>query len=95
VVLYTGSLVPRETIATAKPDARVLDSSSMTLDEIVDEVVRARDAGMTLCECTRAILWCSGLSISWWLEHGPVDHVIAAELRAAGASVLEAPHVTL
>jgi precorrin-4/cobalt-precorrin-4 C11-methyltransferase len=44
VVLYTGSLVPREAIATAKPEARVLDSSSMTLDEIVDEVVRARDA---------------------------------------------------
>jgi len=44
VVLYTGSLVPREVIARARPDARVLDSSSMTLDEIVDVVVAARDA---------------------------------------------------
>lgn len=44
VVLYTGSLVPREAIAAARPDARVLDSSGMTLDEIVDEIVRARAA---------------------------------------------------
>jgi precorrin-4/cobalt-precorrin-4 C11-methyltransferase len=44
VVLYAGSLVPREAIATARPDARVLDSSGMTLDEIIDEIVRARTA---------------------------------------------------
>jgi len=44
VVLYTGSLVPREVLATARPDARVLDSSSMTLDEIVQVFVEARDA---------------------------------------------------
>lgn len=44
VVLYTGSLVPREAIVAARPDARVLDSSGMTLDEIVAEIVRARDA---------------------------------------------------
>lgn len=35
VVLYAGSLVPAEAIARARKDARVLDSSSMTLDEIV------------------------------------------------------------
>jgi precorrin-4/cobalt-precorrin-4 C11-methyltransferase len=34
VVLFTGSLVPRQVIAGARPDARVLDSSGMTLDEI-------------------------------------------------------------
>lgn len=44
VVLYTGSLVPREAIAAARPDARVIDSSGMTLDEIVGEIVRARNA---------------------------------------------------
>ena len=44
VVLYTGSLVPREAIAMARADAKVLDSSGMTLDEIVDIVVAARDA---------------------------------------------------
>jgi precorrin-4/cobalt-precorrin-4 C11-methyltransferase len=45
VVLYTGSLVPREILARARADAKVLDSSSMTLDEIVGVIVEARDAG--------------------------------------------------
>lgn len=44
VVLYTGSLVPPEVIAHARPDAKVLDSSGMTLDQIVDVVTAARDA---------------------------------------------------
>lgn len=33
LVLYAGSLVPRETVACAKDGARVEDSASMTLDE--------------------------------------------------------------
>ena len=41
VVLYTGSLVPREVLATARPDATVLDSSPMTLDEIMEVLVEA------------------------------------------------------
>jgi precorrin-4/cobalt-precorrin-4 C11-methyltransferase len=45
VVLYTGSLVPKEVVARARADARVLDSSGMTLDEIVGIVMEARDAG--------------------------------------------------
>jgi precorrin-4/cobalt-precorrin-4 C11-methyltransferase len=45
VVLYTGSLVPAEVVALARPDATVLDSSGMTLDEIITVIERARDAG--------------------------------------------------
>ncbi len=45
VVLYTGSLVPREVVATAHAGARVLDSSSMTLDEILAVIVEAKSAG--------------------------------------------------
>ena len=44
VVLYTGSLVPRETIAMARAEAKVLDSSGMTLEEIIDVIVAARAA---------------------------------------------------
>src|SRR5439155_21429757 len=44
VVLYTGSLVPPEVVAHARLDATVLDSSGMTLDEIVRIVETARDA---------------------------------------------------
>jgi len=45
VVLYTGSLVPREVVARASADALVLDSSGMTLDEIVRVIEDARDRG--------------------------------------------------
>ena len=44
VVLYTGSLVPKEVIAHARPDATVMDSSGMTLEQIVEVIVAARDA---------------------------------------------------
>jgi precorrin-4/cobalt-precorrin-4 C11-methyltransferase len=44
VVLYTGSLVPREVVARARPDARVLDSAGLTLEEIIAVIVQARDA---------------------------------------------------
>lgn len=45
VVLYTGSLVPREVVRRARPDARVVDSSGMTLDQIIDLIAEARDRG--------------------------------------------------
>jgi precorrin-4/cobalt-precorrin-4 C11-methyltransferase len=44
VVLFTGSLVPREIVARARPDATVMDSSNLTLEEIVTVLERARDA---------------------------------------------------
>jgi precorrin-4/cobalt-precorrin-4 C11-methyltransferase len=46
VVLYTGSLVPAEVVARARPDARVLDSSGMTLDEIVAVMEDAHARGL-------------------------------------------------
>jgi precorrin-4/cobalt-precorrin-4 C11-methyltransferase len=45
VVLYTGSLVPRAVLARARADAQVLDSSRMTLDQIIEVISAARDAG--------------------------------------------------
>ena len=44
LVLYTGSLVPKEVVACAREDAEVVDSSSMTLDEthaMILETVRS------------------------------------------------------
>lgn len=43
IVFYTGSLVPKEVVARARPEATVLDSSSMTLDQIVALLIDARD----------------------------------------------------
>ncbi len=45
VVIYAGSLVPRAVVAGAREDARVLDSSGMTLDEIIGQMAAAHRAG--------------------------------------------------
>ncbi len=46
VVLYAGSLVPEGVLEHAPEDARVLDTASMTLEEIVAEMERAHAAGL-------------------------------------------------
>ncbi len=45
VVLYAGSLVPRETVAEAARDARVIDTAPLTLDEIIAEIEAAHAKG--------------------------------------------------
>ena len=45
VCLYAGSLVPVEVIACAPPGARVVDTASLTLDDIIGEMTRAHAAG--------------------------------------------------
>lgn len=46
VVLYTGSLVPAELVATAAAGARVVDSSGLTLEEILDLLLEAKQADL-------------------------------------------------
>jgi precorrin-4/cobalt-precorrin-4 C11-methyltransferase len=46
VCLYAGSLVPREILAVAPPDARVIDTAPLTLDEIVAHLSAAHRAGL-------------------------------------------------
>ena len=45
VCLYAGALVPPEILAHAPPDARVIDTQHMTLDEITAECAAAHEAG--------------------------------------------------
>lgn len=45
VCLYAGSLVPEEVVAAAPAGARVLDTASMTLDEIIAEMEQAHAKG--------------------------------------------------
>jgi precorrin-4/cobalt-precorrin-4 C11-methyltransferase len=45
VVIFAGSLVPRAVVARARPDARVLDSAGMTLDELLEEMRDAHGRG--------------------------------------------------
>jgi len=48
VCLYAGSLVPREIVAAAPPGARVIDTSSLTLDEIIAEIDAAHRDGLDI-----------------------------------------------
>jgi precorrin-4/cobalt-precorrin-4 C11-methyltransferase len=45
LVLYAGSLVPRELLACAQADARIIDTAPMTLDQIVEQMRAADEAG--------------------------------------------------
>ncbi|PWI42553.1 precorrin-4 C(11)-methyltransferase [Streptomyces sp. ICBB 8177] len=45
VCLYAGSLVPRELLDACPPDARLVDTARMTLEEITEELVAAHRAG--------------------------------------------------
>jgi precorrin-4/cobalt-precorrin-4 C11-methyltransferase len=45
VCLYAGSLVPREIVAAAPPEARIVDTALLTLDEIIAEMAAAHRAG--------------------------------------------------
>jgi precorrin-4/cobalt-precorrin-4 C11-methyltransferase len=45
VCLYAGSLVPAEVLAHCPPDARLVDTADLTLDEIVAELLAAHGAG--------------------------------------------------
>jgi precorrin-4/cobalt-precorrin-4 C11-methyltransferase len=46
VCLYAGSLVPAELLASCPPDARLVDTANLTLDEIIAEIVVAHERGL-------------------------------------------------
>ncbi|MGW2325895.1 precorrin-4 C(11)-methyltransferase [Streptomyces sp. NPDC001700] len=45
VCLYAGSLVPRELLAECPPDARLVDTAGLDLDQITAEFATAHEAG--------------------------------------------------
>ncbi len=45
VVLYAGSLVPAEVVARAPKNAKIIDTASMTLEDIVEEMRAAHETG--------------------------------------------------
>ena len=46
VCLYAGSLVPREILAAAPPDACIIDTAPLTLDEIIAHIADAHTQGL-------------------------------------------------
>lgn len=45
VCLYAGSIMPEDLLALCPPDARIIDTGPMTLDQIIEELVAADAAG--------------------------------------------------
>jgi precorrin-4/cobalt-precorrin-4 C11-methyltransferase len=45
VCLYAGSLVPREMLESCPPDARLVDTADLNLDQIITEMAKATAAG--------------------------------------------------
>lgn len=48
VCLYAGSLVPAELLASCRPDARLVDTANLTLDEIIALLVDAHGSGLSV-----------------------------------------------
>ncbi|MBO0676276.1 precorrin-4 C(11)-methyltransferase [Mycolicibacterium sp. S2-37] len=46
VCLYAGSIMPEDLLALCPPDARVIDTGPLNLDQIIDELTRAHAAGL-------------------------------------------------
>ena len=45
VCLYAGSIMPADLLALCPPDARVVDTGPLNLDQIIDELCAAHAAG--------------------------------------------------
>ena len=46
VCLYAGSIMPDDLLALCPPDARVIDTGPLDLDQIIGEIVDAHTAGL-------------------------------------------------
>jgi len=45
VCLYAGSIMPTELLSYCPPDARIVDTGTLTLDQIIEEIAAADSAG--------------------------------------------------
>jgi len=46
VCLYAGSIMPDDLLAECPPDARVVDTGPLNLEQIIGELVAAHEAGL-------------------------------------------------
>ncbi|MCB1777021.1 MAG: precorrin-4 C(11)-methyltransferase [Candidatus Competibacteraceae bacterium] len=46
IVLYAGSLVPKEVVLTANPEARIINTADLSLDDITDHIHTAHRQGL-------------------------------------------------
>ena len=48
LVLYAGSLVPKEVILTANPDAEIVNTADLSLDDIITRIRTAHEQGLNV-----------------------------------------------
>src|SRR5689334_20701829 len=96
VCLYAGSLVPPEVVAEAPPDARVLDTAAMHLDQILAEIEAAHAHGQDVARVhsgdpslygaiAEQIRRLDALGIAWTITPGVP--AFAASAAALGAEL--------
>jgi precorrin-4/cobalt-precorrin-4 C11-methyltransferase len=92
VCLYAGSLVPRALLTHCPPDARIIDTAPLSLDEIVAEFVRAETGGQDVARLHSGDLsvWSAmGEQIRRLEDHGiPYTVTPGVPSFAAAAAVL-------
>jgi precorrin-4/cobalt-precorrin-4 C11-methyltransferase len=87
VVLYTGSLVPREVISWAKDDAIVLDSQGMKYDEIFDILKKYSDKIVARVHTGDPTLYSTIAKQIEYLKSENIEYEVIAGVSAAfGAS---------
>jgi len=92
VVMWAGSIVAPELLAHAHPDARIVDTAPLSLDEIEAEFVRAHEAGEDVARLHSGDLsvWSAmGEQIRRLVKHGiPYTVTPGVPSFAAAAAVL-------
>jgi precorrin-4/cobalt-precorrin-4 C11-methyltransferase len=92
VCLYAGSLVPTALLEHCPPDARIVDTAPMSLEEIVAECKRATDAGQDVARLHSGDLsvWSAMGEQLRWLETENIPYTVTPGVPsfAAAAAVL-------
>ncbi len=92
LVLYAGSLVPRQVTACARPSATVLSSATMTLEEQFDVMRRFYDRGCLVVRLHTGdpcIYGAIGEQMAWFDAHGMSYHITPgiSSFQAAAAEL--------
>lgn len=88
VCLYAGSVVPRELLAHCPPDARLVDTAPLSLDEIVAECVAAHAAGLDVARLHSGDLsiWSAVAEQARRLEAQGIPHTLTPGVPAFAAA---------
>ena len=68
VIIYAGSLVNKEVLAGAKEGAKIYNSATMTLEDVIEVMKEADAKGLDVRGCTPATRPSSGRTGSRWMS---------------------------